>query len=94
MLKSAQSYLNLNEGKLIELAITNDGWIGGPYGIGRRIPLSYTRAMINAAINKELLDVGYTVDPIFKLNIPTQCPNVPGSILNPINSWKKYQLID
>ncbi len=71
----------------VEVYLINTGWIGGPYGIGRRIPLSYTRAMINAAINKELLDVGYTVDPIFKLNIPTQCPNVPGSILNPINSW-------
>ena len=67
--------------------LVNTGWTGGPYGIGSRIKLKYTRAMIRAAMNGELENVNYIEDPIFKLAIPTECPNVPNSVLNPSNTW-------
>jgi phosphoenolpyruvate carboxykinase (ATP) len=67
--------------------LVNTGWNGGPYGIGKRMKLSYTRAMITAALNGELDNVTYDRTPWFKLAIPTSCPNVPSEILNARNTW-------
>ncbi|EGD51003.1 phosphoenolpyruvate carboxykinase (ATP) [Thermoanaerobacter thermohydrosulfuricus] len=67
--------------------LVNTGWSGGPYGIGNRINLAYTRAMVTAALNGSLDDVEFVKDPIFNLNIPTSCPGVPSEILNPKNTW-------
>lgn len=71
----------------VNVYLVNTGWIGGPYGIGSRIKLSYTRAMVAAAINGELENVEYEEHPIFKMNIPRQCSGVPSEILNPVNTW-------
>lgn len=71
-----------------EVYLVNTGWAGGPYGIGNRMKLSYTRAMVTAAINGELKNVEYEEHPIFKINMPKECSNVPSEILNPINTWK------
>ena len=65
----------------------NTGWVGGSYGVGKRIPLKYTRAMINAAINGDLDYVGYETDPFFNLNMPKFCPGVPQELLNPKTTW-------
>ncbi|MGI1691045.1 phosphoenolpyruvate carboxykinase (ATP) [Thermoanaerobacter uzonensis] len=67
--------------------LVNTGWSGGPYGIGSRINLAYTRAMVTAALNSSLDGVEFVKDPIFNLNIPTSCPGVPSEILNPKNTW-------
>lgn len=70
-----------------DVYLVNTGWAGGPYGIGNRMKLSYTRAMVTAAINGELNNAEYEEHPIFKLKIPKTCSNVPAVILNPINTW-------
>tara|TARA_X000001036_G_scaffold117048_1_gene110433 strand:- start:6163 stop:7734 length:1572 start_codon:yes stop_codon:yes gene_type:complete len=72
--------------------LVNTGWIGGPFGVGRRIDLKYTRAMINAANNGVLDKINsgkYNVHPVFNFLIPKVCPNVPDEILSQKNLWKK-----
>ncbi len=68
--------------------LVNTGWTGGPYGIGQRISLAYTRNLIHAVLNGSLTSGKFEVDPYFGLNIPAFCENVPHEILNPINTWK------
>ena len=67
--------------------LINTGWSGGPYGVGKRMSLKYTRAMVTAALTGELEKAGYDLDPIFNVYIPKTCPNVPAEILNPRNTW-------
>jgi len=71
--------------------LLNTGWVGGPYGIGKRISIKYTRALLNAALSGELLDVEYYTDPIFGFQVPTCAPGVPDSILNPASSWPNQE---
>jgi len=68
--------------------LINTGWSGGPYGVGSRMKLSYTRAMVTAAIEGQLDDVVYELDSIFNVYIPTECPDVPQELLKPINTWQ------
>jgi phosphoenolpyruvate carboxykinase (ATP) len=74
--------------------LINTGWSGGPYGVGQRMKIAYTRAMVNAALNGELKDVSFTPDPIFGLNIPSTCPNVPQEVLIPRNTWEDKAAYD
>ncbi|RMD99871.1 MAG: phosphoenolpyruvate carboxykinase (ATP), partial [Calditrichaeota bacterium] len=67
--------------------LINTGWSGGPYGVGKRIKIAFTRAMVQAALEGSLNDVPTWTDPFFGLNIPKSCPNVPAEILNPRNTW-------
>ena len=67
--------------------LVNTGWTGGPFGIGSRINLTYTRAIIDAIHGGTLADVEFVIDPYFGLAVPTSCPNVPTEILNPKNTW-------
>ena len=67
--------------------LVNTGWTGGPYGVGNRMKLSYTRAMVTAALNGELEKAEYEHDDLFNLDIPKACPNVPAEILNARNTW-------
>ncbi|MGZ5134120.1 MAG: phosphoenolpyruvate carboxykinase (ATP) [Flavitalea sp.] len=71
----------------VKVWMINTGWTGGPYGIGNRIKLSFTRAMISAALEGKLEDAIFERHEIFGFDIPTSCPNVPYSILNPKNTW-------
>lgn len=74
--------------------LVNTGWTGGPYGVGSRIKLKYTRAIIDA-IHKGLLDdVTYTTDPIFGLAVPTTCTIVPDELLIPRNTWSDGEAYD
>lgn len=68
--------------------LVNTGWTGGPYGIGSRIKLRYTRAIIDAIHDGSLNDVDYVTDPTFGLALPTTCPNVPDELLIPKNTWQ------
>jgi phosphoenolpyruvate carboxykinase (ATP) len=67
--------------------LINTGWTGGPYGIGERINITHTRAMLNAALSGQLDDIPMRKDPIFNLLVPESCPNVPSEILQPENTW-------
>ncbi len=72
----------------VRVWLVNTGWTGGPYGVGSRMKLKYTRAMITAALNGDLENVKYDTLPVFGLNFPTSCPHVPPEIFNPRNTWK------
>ena len=71
----------------VNVWLINTGWSAGPYGVGSRIKLKYTRAMITSILNGELEKVDYEMHPIFGLAMPKYCPNVPTEILDPMNTW-------
>ena len=71
----------------VNVWLVNTGWTGGEYGVGDRISLKYTRAMITAALAGALNDVDFVTHPIFGLKMPTTCPNVPSEVLNPKQTW-------
>lgn len=78
----------------VNVWLVNTGWSGGPFGVGKRTKLVYTRAMITAALAGELEQVDYTVHPIFGLKMPVSCPGVPDEILNPRNTWPSATAYD
>ena len=67
--------------------LVNTGWSGGGPGVGRRMKLSITRALLKAALTGELAKVPFAADPVFGLDVPQSCPGVPGEVLNPRNTW-------
>jgi len=67
--------------------LVNTGWVGGAYGIGKRISIKYTRALLSAALTGKLDNVQYKTDPVFGFEVPLQCPGVPDEILNPATAW-------
>ena len=71
----------------VNVWLINTGWSGGPYGIGSRIKLKYTRAMITEILNGSLENIEFEQHPIFGLFMPKYCPNVPTEMLNPMNTW-------
>jgi phosphoenolpyruvate carboxykinase (ATP) len=71
-----------------EVWLVNTGWTGGPHGQGSRIKLSYTRAMVRAALSGALERTTFTPDPIFGVQVPDGCPGVPSELLRPRNTWK------
>lgn len=71
----------------VNVWLVNTGWTGGPYGIGHRMSLKYTRAMINAALEGELANVSFHQHSVFGLHMPKSVPGVPDDLLNPINTW-------
>lgn len=74
--------------------LVNTGWTGGSFGVGQRMKLAYTRAMVNAALNGDLDQVEYIQDPIFRLQVPTTCPEVPDDVLQPRNTWQDTAAYD
>jgi phosphoenolpyruvate carboxykinase (ATP) len=74
--------------------LVNTGWSGGEYGVGKRMNLPYTRAMIQAALQGELRQAETSVDPIFGLHIPLHCPGVPDEVLNPRDTWNDKAAYD
>ncbi len=72
----------------VDVWLINTGWSGGPYGIGNRMKLPLTRAMVKAVLNSSLKNIETKKDPIFGVQIPVSCPEVPKEILQPKNTWK------
>lgn len=72
----------------VNIWLVNTGWSGGPYGVGSRMKLAYTRAMITAALEGKLDDVEYVAHRTFGILMPTSCPNVPSDVLLPRHAWK------
>ena len=71
----------------VRVWLVNTGWTGGAFGTGQRMKIGYTRAMIRAALAGLLDTVAYERDPVFNLDIPTSCPDVPAAVLKPRNTW-------
>jgi phosphoenolpyruvate carboxykinase (ATP) len=102
MVHHPYKYAELLKDKIERYGVTcwlvNTGWVGGAYGVGKRISIKYTRALLNAALTGKLDKVKYKKDPIFGFEVPTECPNVPAEVLDPSISWgdpaeydKKYK---
>ena len=67
--------------------LINTGLCGGPYGVGKRMSIKHTRALLNSALDGKLAKVNFTKDPVFGFEIPAECPGVPSEILNPREAW-------
>ena len=67
--------------------LVNTGWSGGPYGVGSRMKISHTRAMITAALSGAIDDVAYETDPVFNVDVPLSCQGVPSKVLKPRETW-------
>ena len=78
----------------INVWLVNTGWTGGGYGVGNRMELTFTRAMIKAALNGALDAVPFKTEPFFGLSIPTSCPDVPNALLNPRDTWPNEEKYD
>ncbi|HSK07010.1 MAG TPA: phosphoenolpyruvate carboxykinase (ATP), partial [Acidimicrobiia bacterium] len=91
-------YANVLAGKIEEhdcrVWMINTGWTGGQHGVGSRIRIPYTRAMLNAALEGALDDVEYVEDPIFGLAVPTSVPDVPDDLLIPRSTWSDPDAFD
>jgi phosphoenolpyruvate carboxykinase (ATP) len=74
--------------------LVNTGWSGGPFGVGARMDIDITRAIVHAALSGDLEDVEYDPDPLFHIQVPRSCPNVPTEILNPRNTWQDKEAFD
>lgn len=83
----------INEHK-VNCWLVNTGWSGGPYGVGSRMKIAYTRAMVHAALDGSLANVPTQQDKFFGLHVPESCPNVPPEVLNPRNTWKDKAAYD
>ncbi len=74
--------------------LVNTGWSGGPYGVGQRMKIAHTRAMIRAILNGSLAGVETKADPIFGVQVPVSCPDVPAEVLQPRNTWSDKEAYD
>jgi phosphoenolpyruvate carboxykinase (ATP) len=74
--------------------LVNTGWSGGAHGVGSRMKLSYTRAMVNAALAGELDGVEFAPDPVFGVDVPLSVPGVPNEVLSPRGTWADGEAYD
>ena len=74
--------------------LLNTGWVGGKFGVGKRISIKHTRRLLNAALDGELDEVPTRRDEVFGFEIPTRCPGVPNAVLDPASSWGRRQDYD
>ncbi len=92
----ARTYANLLKERIEQVGsqvwLINTGWKGGSFGVGKRMSLPYTRAMINAALTGALDHVPFEQHPEFGLAIPKRCPGVPAELLNPIDTWEYKEM--
>ncbi len=84
-------YADLLKRKILRYGVNcwlvNTGWVGGAYGVGKRISIAYTRALLDAALTGKLEGVEYVNDPVFGFAVPRSCEGVPAGVLDPANSW-------
>lgn len=78
----------------VNVWLINTGWTGGAYGVGNRMAIAHTRAMVNAVLDGRLQDVPTVQEPFFGLHVPTECPDVPNDVLNPRNTWEDKAAYD
>ncbi len=104
MVHRPYAYAEMLKARLLQLGaacwLVNTGWTGGPFGIGKRISIRHTRALLAAALTGKLHKVAFRADPVFGFEVPAECPGVPSEILHPANTWSnradydhKYQAL-
>ncbi|OGQ84194.1 MAG: phosphoenolpyruvate carboxykinase (ATP) [Deltaproteobacteria bacterium RIFOXYA12_FULL_58_15] len=104
MVHHPNTYANMLRSKMIRYGarcwLVNTGWTGGSFGIGKRISIRHTRALLNAALDGALNNVEFGIDPVFGFEVPRSCPGVPHEILDPARAWgnrdeyfKKYDAL-
>ncbi|MFQ5764206.1 MAG: phosphoenolpyruvate carboxykinase (ATP), partial [Rhodospirillales bacterium] len=74
--------------------LVNTGWSGGGFGVGERMKIQHTRAMVNAALDGRLAEASFTPDGNFGVLVPDACPDVPSDVLDPRNTWKDKSAYD
>jgi phosphoenolpyruvate carboxykinase (ATP) len=98
MVHHPYTYAEMLKARLLRLGATcwlvNTGWTGGPFGVGKRISIRYTRALLNAALSGKLDGVEYGPDPVFGFQVPKECAGVPSHILDPAASWPSREAYD
>ena len=82
------------EGHGVRAWLVNTGWTGGPYGTGERMDINHTRSMVRAALDGRLDGVPTVTDPIFGVEVPTACPDVPAAFLQPRSTWPDPEAYD
>jgi len=91
MVHQPSYYAELLRRKIERYGVTcwliNTGWVGGAFGVGKRISIRHTRALLNAALDGKLDDVEYYTDPVFGFAVPRHCPDVPEEVLYPAEAW-------
>jgi phosphoenolpyruvate carboxykinase (ATP) len=104
MVHRPYAYAEMLKARLLKYGATcwlvNTGWTGGSFGVGKRISIRHTRALLNAALSGKLTNVAYRTDPVFGFEVPTECEGVPERILDPAGTWpsrdeydRKYQAL-
>jgi len=104
MVHHPYAYAELLKKKIVKhgaaVWLVNTGWTGGPFGVGKRISIGHTRALLNAALSGKLQKVEFHKDPVFGFDVPKTCEGVPGEILDAANTWpsrdeyyKKYDAL-
>jgi phosphoenolpyruvate carboxykinase (ATP) len=78
----------------VKVWMVNTGWSGGPYGVGSRMRIAHTRAMIRAALSGALDNVSYERHEVFNLDVPRSCPDVPSDVLKPRLTWRDHAAYD
>jgi phosphoenolpyruvate carboxykinase (ATP) len=78
----------------VQCWLVNTGWVGGPYGVGKRISIKHTRALLSAALTGKLDGVASKTDPVFGFRVPAHCPDVPDEVLEPSSSWPNKKEYD
>jgi len=84
----------LKKNSNVNVWLVNTGWCGGPYGVGSRIKLSYTRALITAALNGKFDNIEFAETPFFSLQVPLFCDGVPAELLFPRKAWNNKDAFD
>jgi phosphoenolpyruvate carboxykinase (ATP) len=74
--------------------LINTGWSGGGYGVGHRMKIAYTRALVTAALNGSLTKAGFDPDPVFGMGVPRTCEGVPADVLTPRKTWADKSAYD
>ena len=84
-------YANLLKNKILRYGSTcwlvNTGWVGGSYGIGKRISIHYTRELLDAALNNGFENVEFYTDPVFGFQVPKHCGSIPEEVFYPAKAW-------
>jgi phosphoenolpyruvate carboxykinase (ATP) len=98
MVHRPYTYAEMLKARLLRTGATcwlvNTGWTGGPFGVGNRISIRHTRALLDAALSGRLDAVEYRPDPVFGFEVPTECAGIPAQILDPAASWPNREEYD
>jgi phosphoenolpyruvate carboxykinase (ATP) len=98
MVHRPHRYASILKGKILRYGadcwLVNTGWTGGPFGVGKRLSIQYTRALLNAALEGRLRKVKFRKDPVFGFEVPVECAGVPSDVLDPASTWVNREEYD